>query len=179
MLSFVIPTSEGFDFRRTVLSHGWLMLPPFSWHEQSGRLSYVYQSAVGAILRLWMRETDGGVALALPDCRELTVELEAELRAAVARMLNIDWDLSAFYAGMKAHAGYDWLEAERRGRILIAPSLWEDLVKVLLTTNCSWSQTANMCGQLCQLGAAHPTLDGCHAFPTAERIAEDGLRSVC
>ena len=172
MFSFVIPTSEQFDFRRTVLSHGWLMLPPFSWDEESGSLSYVYQSAAGAILRLLMREADGDVVVALPDCRGLTVELEADLRAAVTHMLNINWDLSAFYAGMKAHAGYDWLEAERRGRILISPSLWEDLAKVLLTTNCSWSQTANMCGQLCQLGAAHPTLEGCHAFPPAERIAE-------
>ena len=43
-------------------------------------------------------------------------------------MLSLEWDLSAFYHAMRAHAGYEWLEAERRGRILVCPSLWEDLV---------------------------------------------------
>ena len=169
--SFFIATAPQFDFERTVLSHGWLMLPPFSWEAESGALEYVYQSAAGAVLRLRMRAAVGGVDVELPDCAFAADGLGGEVSKAVKTMLNIDWDLSAFYAAMAAHEDYRWLERERRGRILRAPCLWEDLVKVLLTTNCRWSQTINMCRQLCCLGASHPTLDCGRAFPSAERIA--------
>ena len=167
----VIRTAPQFSFERTVLSHGWLMLPPFSWDQQRGILSYVFQNADRDVLRLRMRATAGGVAIDSPDCELASAGLRAEVSRAVKRMLNIDWDLSAFYAAMAAHPGYEWLAAERRGRILSAPTLWEDLAKVLLTTNCSWAQTINMCRQLCRLGAPHPTVGDCCAFPTAERIA--------
>ena len=170
--SFVIPTAPQFDFLNTVLSHGWLMLAPFSWEAESGTLQYVYQSAAGDVQRLRMSEAADGVRVDLPDCPLLDAPLEAELTAAVKRMLNIACDLSAFYCAMRAHPGYDWLEKERQGRILIGPSLWEDLAKVLLTTNCNWAQTVNMSGRLCQLGAAHPTIAGVNAFPTPQRIAE-------
>lgn len=168
---FVIPTAPQFDFNRTALSHGWLMLPPFSWDGERGMLAYVFQSAGGAVLRMRMRATDGGVRVSSPDCPAPAPELAVEIQRAVKSMLHVDWDLTPFYAAMKAHEGYEWLEAERRGRILIAPTLWEDLAKVLLTTNCSWEQTVNMCRQLVKLGAPHPTIADCFAFPTAERIA--------
>ncbi len=168
---FIIQTAPQFDFARTVLSHGWLMLPPFSWDGASGTLAYTYQSRAGAVLRLRMTAAEGGVRVFSPDCARLTAGLRAEMTAAVSTMLNTRLDLSGFYKVMAAHTGYGWLEAERRGRILIAPSLWEDLAKVLLTTNCSWSQTVNMCRQLCRLGAPHPAVEDCQAFPRAERVA--------
>ena len=168
---FVIPTAPQFDFQRTVLSHGWLMLAPFSWDQERGTLLYVFQSAAGAVLRLQMRAVDGGVQVSSPDCPALAPDLADEIQRAVKTMLNVDWDLRQFYAAMSAREGYQWLEAERLGRILIAPSLWEDLAKVLLTTNCSWAQTVNMCRQLVKLGAPHRTVADCYAFPTAERIA--------
>ena len=168
---FIVPTSAQFDFRATVLSHGWLMLPPFRWDAASGTLSYLLQTAGGAVQRLQMSEAAPGVRVALPDCKRLDPARQIELTSAVERMLSIGWDLSAFYSAMRAHEGYAWLEAERRGRILVCPSLWEDLAKVLLTTNCSWSQTINMAGQLCRLGAPHPLNPDWRAFPTPQRIA--------
>ena len=168
---FVVPTAPQFDFQRTVLSHGWLMLPPFTWDGAESALAYTYESAAGDVLQLRICGAPNSVQAHLSDSAPMTESLQAELRRAVSTMLNIDWDLSPFYAAMRAQPGCEWLEEERRGRILIAPSLWEDLAKVLLTTNCSWSQTVNMCRQLCLLGAPHPKIAGCHAFPTPTRIA--------
>ena len=168
----VIPAAPQFDFRQTVHSHGWLMLSPFSWDAEGDRLQYVYQTGSGDVQRLQICAAEGGLRVDLPDCPQINPQLEAEIAAAGKRMLNIDWDLSAFYAAMRAYEGYDWLEAERRGRILTAPSLWEDLAKVLLTTNCNWAQTVNMCRNLCQLGATHPRIEGCQAFPSPQRIAD-------
>ena len=34
---FLLPTAPQFDFRATVLSHGWLMLAPFSWDGEARR----------------------------------------------------------------------------------------------------------------------------------------------
>ena len=168
---FTVPTAPQFDFRATVLSHGWLMLAPFRWDEDSGTLSYLLQTADGEVQRLEMSEADAGLRVNLPDCERLDPVLEAELRSAVKRILSLDWDLSEFYRAMRAHEGYEWLEAERRGRILVCPSLWEDLAKVLLTTNCSWSQTINMTGQLCRLGAPHPAYPDWQAFPAPQLVA--------
>lgn len=167
----LIEAAPQFDFRQTVLSHGWLMLAPYTWDANSGTLQYIYQPAAGDIQRLQLSAATNGVRLALPDCQRLTPALESEVRAAVKRMLNINWDLSAFYAAMRDHDGYDWLERERQGRILVCPTLWEDLAKVLLTTNTGWAQTVSMSQRLCQLGAPHPTVHACHAFPSPQRIA--------
>jgi len=168
---FVIATAPQFAFERTVLSHGWRMLPPYSWDQERRTLQYVFESAAGAVLRLRMREAEGGVQVSSPDRPAPAPEEATEIQRAVKTMLNIDWDLRQFYAAMEAHEGYEWLADQRRGRILIAPSLWEDLAKTLLTTNCSWAQTVNMCRQVAQLGAPHPTIADCYAFPSAERIA--------
>lgn len=168
---FVIPTAPQFAFERAALSHGWRMLAPFSWDQERGTLLYVFESAAGAVLRLRLRAVDGGIEVSSPDRPAPAPVLAAEIQRAVKTMLNVEWDLSGFYAAMGAHEGYEWLEAERRGRILIAPSLWEDLAKTLLTTNCNWAQTVNMCRQLVKLGATHPTIEDCYAFPSAERIA--------
>lgn len=168
---FIVSTSSQFDFRATVLSHGWLMLPPFRWDDDSETLSYLLQTASGEVQRLQMSAVSSGVRADLPDCKQLTPAVQAELSGAVRRIFSLDWDLRAFYSAMRAHEGYEWLEAERRGRILVCPTLWEDLVKVLLTTNCSWSQTINMTSQLCRLGAPHPACPDWRAFPTPQRIA--------
>lgn len=170
--SFSLETAPQFDFLRTVPSHGWLMLAPFRWDADNKTLHYVYQTDSGDVQRLQISAVENVVHVDLADCQELRPALHAAFARAVKRMLNMDWDLAEFYAAMRSHAGYDWLERERRGRILISPSLWEDLAKVLLTTNTGWAHTVAMSQRLCQLGAAHPTIDGCHAFPTPQRIAE-------
>lgn len=169
--SFVIPARPGFSLKRTVPSHGWIMLAPFRWDASDETLRYVVQTRAGDVLRLQIREADGDLRVDLPDLQRLDISLQAELTRVVRRMLNMDWDLQPFYQAMREHADYAWIEQQGLGRILISPSLWEDLAKVLLTTNTSWAQTVSMSERLCRLGAAHPTLDGCHAFPSARRIA--------
>ncbi|MCY4466966.1 MAG: hypothetical protein OXE46_15655 [Chloroflexi bacterium] len=170
--SFVITTPPQFDFRQTVPSHGWIMLAPFQWGAASGWLRYVYESAAGDVLRLSMTAVSGGLQVHTPDVPEIDSALRAELTTAVKRMLNMAWDLRPFYAAMRKHNGYAWLKTERQGRLLISPSLWEDLAKVLLTTNCSWANTVAWSGRLCQLGAPHPTSKGTSAFPTPQHIAQ-------
>lgn len=169
--SFVIAAPPQFDFERAVFSHGWYMLAPFEWNDASATLGTVWQSPTRDVLRLRLSADEGGVRVATLDRDQLTPNLREAVDGVVRKMLNLDWDLGDFYAAMRAYSGYEWLESERRGRILVSASLWEDLVKVLLTTNCNWAQTVAMAGRVCRLGPAHADYPDCHAFPTPQQIA--------
>lgn len=165
-------TGPQFNFERTVLSHGWYMLAPFHLDREAMILYYTYQAQSGDVLRLGISATASQLTINIPEYDNLTAQVSEEIEAVVHRILNIDWDLSAFYQAMEQFDGYDWLEREQRGRILIAPTLWEDLAKVLFTTNTTWAQTIQMSERLCQLGTPHPNHDNTYAFPTAQKIAE-------
>jgi N-glycosylase/DNA lyase len=64
----------------------------------------------------------------------------------VSRVLDLSADLSAFHALCRERAadGFGWIAERGAGRILRAPTLFEDAVKVLATTNCTWSLTKLM-----------------------------------
>lgn len=171
MAQIRIPVSQQVNFEQTVLSHGWYMLAPYTLDRETMTLHRIYQVSSGDVLRLSICQIDEHIHVDIADCNELTTALQDEISRAVKIMLNIDWDLALFYHAMRDFDGYDWLENEQKGRILIAPTIWEDLAKVLLTTNTTWAQTIQMSQRLCQLGTPHPTIPDAYAFPTAHQIA--------
>ncbi len=168
--SFVLPAPAHFNFLATVHSHGWLQLPPFTWLPESERLEYVFESPSGVVARMWLMLEGRSLRVMQPDARRAG-DLQEEITDMARRMLELDRDLRPFYQFMRAQDGYDWLEERGRGRILTCPDAWENLAKILLTTNCNWAQTVQMCRRLCQLGAPHPTVPGLQAFPSPKRIA--------
>jgi len=172
MAQINIPVSTQFDFEQTVLSHGWYMLAPYTLDRDTMTLQSIYQAQSGDVLQLSMRQIGTQVQVNVADTDALSTALHDDIAHAVKTMLNIDWDLGAFYQAMRGFEGYDWLEKERKGRILIAPTIWEDLAKVLFTTNTTWAQTIQMSQRLCQLGTPHPTISDAFAFPTPHKIAE-------
>jgi len=100
----------------------------------------------------------------------------AALAATLRRMLCLDDDLSAFYAQAAADPDLAWACAGA-GRMLRSPTVFEDVVKTVCTTNCAWSATERMTGALVRhLGepgpAAAPGLPAQRAFPTARRMAQ-------
>ena len=62
---------------------------------------------------------------------------------------------------------------EGMGRMLRSPSIWEDLVKLVLTTNCSWAFTTQMVQALVEIYGER-TPDGARSFPQPERLASVG-----
>jgi N-glycosylase/DNA lyase len=92
-----------------------------------------------------------------------------ELKAAVRRILNLDEDLSEFYALVADDPDLSWAVAGA-GRMLRTPTVFEAVVKTITTTNVAWSATVRMVSALVeQLGEAAPT--GARAFPTAAAMA--------
>jgi N-glycosylase/DNA lyase len=169
-LTLAVP--EGFSLPTVARSHGWYDLVPFGW--DGTRLTTVAQldgaphdvgiSARGASLVVTARgKTEGGA------------KLRGELRALARSMLRLDEDLAPLYALTDGDARLAYARSHHVGRLLRAPTVFEDVIKMLLTTNCSWSLTRVMVTRLVErLGAPGPS--GARAFPTAAAMAAKDVR---
>ena len=158
----------GFRFSATVFSHGWYQLPPFDHTpEPQLTLTRTQQLSDGTLAHVSVSADDDCHPVITTD-GPLSDTQAAEVVAMVERCLNLAHDLGAFYEYIRDHAGYAWVESSGAGRLLSAPTVWEDLAKTLLTTNTTWSMTKQMVARLCMLGAAHGES---YAFPTPEQVA--------
>jgi 3-methyladenine DNA glycosylase/8-oxoguanine DNA glycosylase len=96
-------------------------------------------------------------------------------------MLALDLDLSDFYALARREPKLAQVEERAQGRILRCPTLFEDTVKTILTTNTAWGGTIRMVNALVtNFGTPLPSAVERHAFPTPEQLAsldEDTLRA--
>jgi N-glycosylase/DNA lyase len=82
----------------------------------------------------------------------------------------LDEDLSSFYSRAAKDKALSWVTGGA-GRMLRSPTVFEDVVKTICTTNTSWSATVRMTNALvAELGV--PAADGRRAFPTPRAMAE-------
>ncbi len=95
----------------------------------------------------------------------------AAIERDVRHMFRLDDDLGEFYQAVKADPDFAWVAQEGAGRLLRSPTVFEDLVKMICTTNCSWALTDKMViGLVNELG--RESADGRKSFPTAAAMAE-------
>jgi 3-methyladenine DNA glycosylase/8-oxoguanine DNA glycosylase len=160
---------EPVDLARTLLSHGVADLPPNVIASDGGSLATVLP-AEGTAWRVRLSGARDGKSATVAAAAGAPL---APLAAQVRHMLRLDEDLSAFYARAADDGELAWA-AEGAGRLLRSPTVFEDVVKTICTTNCTWSATERMVGALVDtLGA--PAADGeGRAFPTPAAMAEAG-----
>jgi len=93
-----------------------------------------------------------------------------QLLGLCRHMLRLDDDLTRFYEFAAVDPELAWATAGG-GRMLCSPTVFEDVVKTICTTNCSWSATERMVGALVdRLGCMDA--GGRHAFPSPQAMAE-------
>lgn len=154
---------EPVDLKRTLASHGVASLPPSSIDEEAWTLEVTLPSGLGART---VRVSQGRRGYASVEGG--TKPIFAQLR----HMFRLDEDLSAFYAVASADADLAWAAAGA-GRLLRAPTVFEDVVKTICTTNTAWSGTVRMVtGLVDHLGV--PARTGKRTFPTPAAMAEAG-----
>jgi N-glycosylase/DNA lyase len=85
-------------------------------------------------------------------------------------MLRLDDDLKRFYRTMKTDPDFEWVSHEGAGRMLRSPTVFEDLVKMICTTNCSWALTEKMVTGLVE-NLGRKSTNGHRTFPTPEAMA--------
>lgn len=164
--SFAIPIPPDFSFRTAVGGHGWYDLPPFDYDQAAGVLRYTYRSRLGRAESISIQAADGSLWVELGSAY-VDVEEAAQL---VRHILRLDEDLAEFYEATEGVERFEWVRSLKAGRLLRSATVFEDLVKTICTTNCSWSLTRSMTGKLVEkLGDASP--NGPKAFPSAHAIA--------
>lgn len=161
---------KNFSFRRTIFSHGWCELLPFELDRENWRLSYVFSGAAAEIpVSATMSDADGRVKIEISGGKTNNQTEEKILRDA-RHVLRLDDDLSEFYEFTRTEKRLDWVSETNAGRMLRSPTVFEDLVKTICTTNCSWALTKKMTTNLVEkLG--EQSENGRRAFPTAEAMA--------
>src|SRR5262249_7529777 len=170
-MQITVKTPPNFNFRRTVLSHGWCALPPFELDRSRWILTRVLD--IGRAKPVTVR-ISAARGLRVTTSRPLGKAEAAKIARDVRHMLRLDDDLVPFYAAMAADPDFSWIQAEGAGRLLRSPSVYEDLVKMICTTNCSWALTEKMVtGLVEELGRASD--DGCKSFPDARAMAGESV----
>ncbi|MEO0563068.1 MAG: 3-methyladenine DNA glycosylase [Chloroflexota bacterium] len=162
----------GYNFRAVLQSHGWRQLAPFHWDEATpDELRYTFALHGGRVTTLVVGLTPDD-DLATTSSLSLTRPDVCVVRDALRAMLALDLDLTPFYNIIADEPRYAWVRPAGAGRLLAAPTAWEDLVKTLFTTNVSWTNTINMTRRFCDYGPQG--VDGRHAFPSpADVLAHD------
>src|SRR5256714_15460243 len=161
-MDITIKTPDNFNFRRTVLSHGWCALPPFEFDKEGWTLFRVLGSDKPVTAKISAR--NGAIKVAVS--RRLGREAAQKIARDVSHMFRLDDDLSEFYQAVEAEPEFAWIANEGAGRLLRSPTVFEDLVKMIGTTNCSWALTEKMVnGLVNELGTASD--DGRKSFPSA------------
>lgn len=174
MVALTIATPADFRFRPTVESHGWYQLSPYHYDHETGVLLRKLKLADGAVVTLYLRGSKMRSVLVDVQGRPVLTGIQRNaIGQAVTNMFGLQINLSVFYQMMQKTNGYGWVDEHKAARMLAAPTVWEDLVKTLLTTNIAWSGTIEMARKLVSL-----TTDA--TFPTPQQIvalSEDDLSS--
>ena len=167
-MEITIRPRKTFSFRRTVQSHGWYALLPFQFDEKSWTLTRVLEMKSGAPVTVRIRSR--GKSIRIETDRQPGARNLASITGDVRHMLRLDDDMDIFYQAMDREAEFSWVSKQGAGRLLRSPTVFEDLVKMICTTNCSWALTEVMVsGLVNKLG--REASDGRRAFPSAEAMA--------
>jgi len=168
-----IPTPKTFNFQRTVVSHGWCELLPFEMDRERWELTRVIDLGTRTPISILISGTKRFVRIQTPG--NLTSNAAAIVARQVRHILRLDDNLNSFYIATNGQPDFEWIAPEGAGRLLRSPTVYEDLVKMICTTNCSWALTQKMVTGLVQkLG--RETTDGRKTFPTPEVMAGMSLK---
>ncbi len=182
MPTFKLPARPPFNFLSVVNSHGWRQLAPFRIDETTSTLFYVDHLTSKRVVEYRISETREGLQV---ETDKLTKLEQKEATEKITWMFGLDTEFSDFYAATRADPKLSHAKKRALGRILRSPTLFEDVIKTILTTNTLWAATRNMTKKLVdEFGspfssagrvAAKRRIETCElpakAFPTPDSIA--------
>lgn len=166
-LEFSIEAPSHFDLRTAVCGHGWYDLAPFEWNDEARTLGYVFRCKKGKnVSKGTVAQIDGRIVVRLDRSRVEQEKAERDIR----HILRLDDEMSDFYKVASNVEGTRWAARRGGGRLLRSATVFEDVVKTMCTTNCSWGLTRKMVANLVEkLG--EPAGRGARAFPTPAAMA--------
>jgi N-glycosylase/DNA lyase len=175
--TFSLLTPSNFDFWRTVFSHGWCVLPPFSVSRERRELERTLMLPRGTPVHCLLRKERDHITAMAQSRRPLTPAQLQHASAQLRTCLRLDEDFGPFHQETNRYPEFRWIGQTGSGRLLRAPTVFEDAVKMLLTTNCTWALTTIMVTNLVQMVGEQ--CDETHwTFPGPESIASLSERTL-
>ena len=167
-----IAVTRPFDWRLCLRGHGWIALAPHCYDEDTDRWQTVLLLGATAVDAVVRPGSDDSLRLTLTAKRALPRAQLAKARAQVRHMMRLDDDLSAFHRQCRGEPSRRWISKRGGGRLLRSATAFEDLMKLLFTTNVTWSATEAMTRNLVEaIGSKAPS--GARAFPTPKQCLRD------
>ncbi|HEX6332061.1 MAG TPA: Fe-S cluster assembly protein HesB, partial [Actinomycetota bacterium] len=169
---------EPVDLVRTLNSHGFVDLPPMRPDPDYRATELTLRPRRGRPRVVRVEGGRNGRARVTVLGRRPSATLAEDLLGSVRHVLRLDADLSPFYAAAAADPELSWVTVGA-GRMVRSATVFEDVVKTICTTNCTWSATVRMVHAIVEhLGdsAVGVRRDGPwgRAFPTPEAMAQVG-----
>jgi N-glycosylase/DNA lyase len=173
MPTLTIPTPPEFNFWQTVYSHGWVAVKPHEHDEKQQTFTYITQLSDRSVWWMKLRAALNQVEVELDGGKtRLTEARRMELTQQIRHQLRLDDDLSGFYDLCRATPILTNVVEMGYGRVLRCATLWEDLVRVIATTNTTWMLTKRMIAKLVDgYGTPHSTHPEWRAFPSPSVVA--------
>ncbi len=169
-LSIAVP--PGFNFLSTVYSHGWCSLAPFTVDKERSalRVACGFSSHERAIITV-TQPSRTKLLINVDGLQRPGAAAKKEVKSVVNSCFRLEEDFSRFHRETGKLARFQWIRRKGAGRLLRAPTAFEDVVKMLCTTNCSWALTETMVKNLCRkLGSQVD--DSWFTFPVPGAIAD-------
>ena len=167
-MEITLASPREFSFKRTIISHGWCQLLPFKIDEEKWQLTRTLEVEDAKPVTITIRSTRR--ALIVTTSRRLSQAAAKKVVADVRHMLRLDDNITEFYRLLAADNDFNWIPTQGAGRLLRSPTVFEDLVKMICTTNCSWALTEKMVTGLVE-NLGRESSNGDRTFPTPEAMA--------
>lgn len=162
-----LKTPDYYSLQSTVLSHGWVNLAPYSWDHSGGILmrdEYLPNDKI--TVKLHIKQTrKNKVSVWFRSPAPVSKDSKKYVVSRVQRALCLDVNTKDIYThARRLDADISGCIRNGGGRFLRGMTLFEDVVKTLLTTNASWSFTKLMVKNL----IAHYGTQG--SFPSPDNL---------
>ena len=169
---------EPVDLVRTLNSHGFVDLPPMYLGPDERSLELTLRPRRGRPRTVRIeagRRKHARMTVLGPT---VSASVANDLAATVRHVLRLDADLSTFYEAAATDPELAWATLGA-GRMVQSPTVFEDVVKTVCTTNCAWSATRRMVTAIVEdLGEPAPGAQAegpaGRAFPTPLAMADAG-----
>ena len=167
---------EGVDLLRTIASHGLADLPPQVLDEEACTLEKTVPLPRGRARTIRIAPARPGFALvaAMKEGRVGTADGARLARDRPPHPAPRRGPSPGFYEAAAQDPDLAWVSGGA-GRMLRSPTVFEDVVKTICTTNCAWSATVRMVSALVsKLGIVAPDGRRGVPLPAADGRCEHG-----
>jgi len=175
----ILSTKKLYILPSTLRSHGWVNLLPNIPDEKVESFSRVDRLSSGKVVYIHAASLGSKMPKIIVTVKHEDALSQIERNEIIKRvryMLRLDENLQGFYDLCKKK-GSKWKNfTEGRGYLLRSPEVFEDLVKVICTTNIQWGGTKRMVKELVgSFGFPFPGDPALLSFPAPESISSVSL----